>query len=85
MRGCDVSERITEADLRRWENDKAYESRAMARPPIIVLVAEVRRLRGLIVEGAVRIDAVEYTDRWQALEAEVRAIREEQASLDTGA
>jgi len=85
MRGCDVSERITEADLRRWETDKAYESRAMARPPIIVLVAEVRRLRGLIVEGAVRIDAVEYTDRWQALEAEVRAIREEQASLDTGA
>ena len=46
--GCDVSKRITEADLRRWDTDEVYQSRTMARPPIILLVAEVRRLRGLI-------------------------------------
>lgn len=81
-----MTERITEADLRRWETDEAYESRAMARPPIIVLVAEVRRLRkiigdmgdGIVMARPLTRDEAEAITH--AICAEARAIREEQGT-----
>ena len=50
-RGCDVSERITEAELRDWETDESPFMRKFGGPERR-LVAEVRRLRGLIAFGA---------------------------------
>ena len=73
-----MSERVTESELREFDNDvrvEPYGSSDKKR-----LVAEVRRLRGLIVRantpaigyGADRDDALD------ALEAEAEAIRAEE-------
>lgn len=80
--------RMTEAELRELDRAAEYESRNRTRPidwtaESLRLVAEVRRLRGLILRGVeVRI----YSEMqmpggqaaWDALEAEARAIREEE-------
>ena len=97
MRGCDVSERITEVDLttiERWADrleELPSELALIWEPPpagmrgFRSLVAEVRRLRGLILAATEHLNgeiAITMVTGWgegeNALMAEARTIREEQ-------
>jgi len=84
-----MSERITEAEPQRWTADElaalerqAKQSQLPGADPIVEvfagncvhLIDEVRRLRGLIVEAHGNVEHVKMTP----IEAEARAIREEQ-------
>ena len=73
-----MSERITEEDLFEMDDDVAVQGVTDGAR----LIAEVRRLRGLIVGGSAEVNAVEcgfsYGPQWNALLTEASAIREEQ-------
>jgi hypothetical protein len=60
-------QRITEADLARWDS---RPGKAGPQIPVILLVAEVRRLRGLIAAfpGSVAVD--DLLDEAEAIRAE---------------
>ncbi len=75
-----MGERITEAELREWEADASPHMRKFGTPERR-LIAEVRRLRELIVAPFPGHPALDW-EALLAIEAEARAIREEQASLD---
>lgn len=70
-----MSERISEAELRSLAAHRTYDDGAR-------LIAEVRRLRALILKavgGVVWINDFHYQSAWDELENEERAIRTEDA------
>lgn len=78
-----MSERISEADLQRWDTDEVYQSRPMARPPIILLVAEVRRQRRLLQIVAGTFHEIENLGAFaNDLKIEMRALAAESRKRD---